>query len=105
MDGRSFVTLLRRTSPRPLEWRRQFLVESKGNYSPSRPRFHAVRTANSLYLDYETGERELYNLTTDPHQLKSVHRSRPKVVSRMKRELEVLKDCGGEECYRAEMAR
>ncbi|HEY8584438.1 MAG TPA: sulfatase/phosphatase domain-containing protein [Capillimicrobium sp.] len=37
------------------------------------PLYNGVRTDRYVYLEYDGGERELYDLRRDPHQLASVH--------------------------------
>jgi N-acetylglucosamine-6-sulfatase len=39
---------------------------------PGGPSFLALRTGNRLYVEYVTGERELYDLANDPHQLRNL---------------------------------
>jgi len=36
------------------------------------PEFHAIRTANSLYTEYVTGEREVYKLDHDPSEISNL---------------------------------
>lgn len=36
------------------------------------PAYWGVRSGTHTYVEYDTGERELYDLTTDPHQLQNV---------------------------------
>ena len=33
------------------------------------PEYHAVRTLRYLYVEYSTGERELYDVVADPNEL------------------------------------
>lgn len=105
VDGRSISPLLDDSPPPPSDWRRSFLVESKGNYSLSRPRFQGVRTEDWLYTEYETGERELYDLREDPYQLNNLHATAsPDTIRRLRERLEALRDCAGEGCRAAEDA-
>lgn len=86
LDGRS---LLHPTKGRTL------LIEG---YNPGRvrPSFKAVRDARWLYAAYATGDRELYDLQADPHQL----RSRPGGAAQkdLARRLARLRDCAGASC-------
>jgi arylsulfatase A-like enzyme len=41
-------------------------------YSPTAPRYSALRTGNRLYVEYETGERELYNYDDDRYELNNL---------------------------------
>jgi N-acetylglucosamine-6-sulfatase len=71
-DGRSLLPVL--TDPTaPL--RQDFLIEHKmlGTTDAGGPSYCGVRTARWKYVYYQTGERELYDLTTDPYELQSLH--------------------------------
>lgn len=55
-------------------WRDDFLVEHLRTSTRAKvPSFCAVRTMDAKYIRYSTGEEELYDLTTDPFELQSVH--------------------------------
>jgi arylsulfatase A-like enzyme len=70
VEGRSLVPLLRGSGTR---WRSAFLVEHvAGRVQPDPPTFCALRTERYLYVVYETGETELYDLGTDPYELRNV---------------------------------
>ena len=63
------------------------------------PAYHGVRTPGHMYIEYETGERELYDLVTDPYQLESLHDSAPAaVVEALQKPLNALRDCAGADC-------
>jgi arylsulfatase A-like enzyme len=71
--------------------------------APGRPGLRAVRTERYLYAEYETGERELYDLRRDPHQLHNAYDDAPpELVSRLQERLEALSGCAGEACRAAE---
>jgi N-acetylglucosamine-6-sulfatase len=64
------------------------------------PNYEAVRTTRWLYVRYETGERELYDLRADPEQLQSLHAD-PRyrdVLTALQRELVRLAACAGAGC-------
>jgi N-acetylglucosamine-6-sulfatase len=69
-DGQSLLPLL--TDP-TAPWRSQFLIEHEDtdNFVPV-PTYCAVRNKRYLYVDYGTGEQELYDLKTDPLELQNV---------------------------------
>jgi hypothetical protein len=67
------------------------------------PRLEAVRTEDHLYVEYEGGERELYDLEKDPYQLDNWHeRSDPDFVQHAEKRLEALRGCAGPTCRTAE---
>jgi arylsulfatase A-like enzyme len=68
-DGRSLVPFLRGQDP---PWRVDGLVEYRGPGQLRRggsPPFRAVRTRRFLYVAYDNGWRELYDMRRDPWQL------------------------------------
>ena len=70
-----------------------------GNPGP----FRAVRTETHKYVEYENGEEELYDLTSDPYELENVHETADaSLVEDLKARLEALRGCSGEECREAE---
>ena len=106
VDGRSLMPLLSGTKP---PWRDSLLLEGyddgfeNKDYVP--PDFKAIRTSDGrTYVEYETGERELYDLRTDPHQLRSLHEEpeRAVEVTALAARLQALKDCAGKGCRCAE---
>jgi N-acetylglucosamine-6-sulfatase len=106
VDGRSLAPLLR-SSP-PTSWRTAFLVEHRRTpeefaYVRAIPNYSALRTARYNYVEYGTGERELYDLNADPTELTSIHASAPQaLISNLKSRLEALKTCAGTSCKTAE---
>ena len=71
-EGRSLLSMLNDPSA---PGRERFLIEHLRSQLPP-PSYCAVRTEHNLYVQYDTGERELYNLRRDPHQLVNVARRR-----------------------------
>jgi N-acetylglucosamine-6-sulfatase len=66
-DGSSILPLL--TGAAGATWRSRFLVESLGSAPPP---YCAMRTLRHLFVTYSTGDRELYDLAVDPHQLRNL---------------------------------
>jgi arylsulfatase A-like enzyme len=99
-DGRSFTPLLRgEGSP----WRSVVLLEAAGGGSP--PSYKAVRTESHKYVEYQTGDRELYDLSADPYELESLHESADaSLVEDLKSKLDALIRCSREGCKEAEDA-
>ena len=65
--------------------------------------YGAIRTADRTYVEYGTGERELYNLRRDPHQLdNAVDTADPALVAALSERVAALARCAAEECRRLE---
>jgi N-acetylglucosamine-6-sulfatase len=69
-EGRRLLPLLRGENPR---WRSSFLFEY-GRPGPPPP-YCGFRSAGWKYVQYATGEEELYDLRRDPYELQSQHRA------------------------------
>ncbi len=124
VDGRSLVPLLR-TDPAGLnEWRCAVLLshgdvdeaplQTNSSLEPPDPMeiemqgpdavnaitpFAGLRTVTQTYVDYITGERELYNLPTDPYQLHNlVNTADPTHLARLDDWLTRLSTCARQSC-------
>jgi N-acetylglucosamine-6-sulfatase len=126
VDGRSLGPLLGGDPPPEEEWRQAFLVEAATElgWSPlaplsgdqftegwqhlvrkdwGRPGLEAIRTEDHLYVEYGTGERELYDLKEDPYQLDNRYEiADPDLIQYMRGWLEALRGCAGATCRTAE---
>ena len=74
------------------------------NYDSGNPTtYEAMRTPDFLYVEYRDGEREYYDLETDPYELDNiVRRLSPTLLARLHHELLTLEAChGGTECWAA----
>ena len=101
VDGRSFTPLL--TSTPPSSWRHAFLHEGWLPAAPPVPTNKGVRTQRHTFVEYDTGERELYDLAADPYQLESLPQAgNEQLYSEMQARLDGLKDCTGAQCRAAE---
>lgn len=121
VDGRSLAPLLRTDPPPVAAWRDAFLLEhgapevvdgsdvsgvnepADPSTSPAGnrgiPQFNGIRTRTHTYVEYSTGERELYDLTADPHQLQnSVQSADPALVRSLADRLHQLARCSGAAC-------
>ena len=109
-DGVSAARLWRGQDP--ADWQQGILIEhhhrqgvpSDPDLQNARgadpPGYAAVRTADSLYVRYEDGEQEYYDLTTDPFELHN--RAPDGVPQRLVRMLDALQSCSGSiECQAA----
>ncbi|MBF8185020.1 DUF4976 domain-containing protein [Nonomuraea sp. K274] len=65
--------------------------------------YEAIRTRRYLYVRYVKGERELYDYSVDPHELRSRHEdpAYAEVVEHLDRHLDQLQGCKGTACGRA----
>lgn len=71
----------------------------------SPPSYAAIRTERYLYVEYETGERQLYDLNTDPFQLRNLAATAPEALRRdLADRLARLRTCAAATC-RATTAR
>jgi arylsulfatase A-like enzyme len=61
--------------------------------------YRGIRTENFVYAEYENGETEFYDLTTDPYQLQNIASTLdPAFRTQLHAKLELLKTCTGETC-------
>ncbi len=133
VDGRSLVPLLGSSPPPQEEWRHAVLVEHEpaaAGVSPARPTptraisgaepldpqdqagitrtipaYRAIRTERYAFVEYDTGEKELYDLDSDPSELDSIHASaEPALLARLSKMLDDLRRCSGRACQAAENA-
>jgi N-acetylglucosamine-6-sulfatase len=87
VDGRSLLPLLH--GEKPSTWRSAALIEHHGPVkSPTDPdmpvrrggnppSYEAIRMANSVYVEYVTGEKEYYDIAADPDELHNTFGSLP----------------------------
>jgi N-acetylglucosamine-6-sulfatase len=75
--------------------RRPILLEAPpGRGTNGLPLFTGLRDGRWKYVEHLDGERELYDLRRDPHELRNLRRPAP----RLARELARLRDCRGQSC-------
>ena len=115
VDGRSLAPLL---AGRAASWRNAVLIEHyAGSTEPFAseyevaqrsgrariPTYRALRTSAMTYVEYETGERELYNLGRDPLQLDNAYPAADRaLIARLSAQLAALKTCSGATCRTAD---
>jgi arylsulfatase A-like enzyme len=68
-EGASLLPLLEGTTTGP-SWRTGFLIESM--HQSHVPSYCGIRTDRYVYVVYETGEAELYDLQADPYELENL---------------------------------
>ncbi len=109
-DGRSLVPLL--LGAPTADWRQAALIEHHrpDDFAPGDPdapssfaanpiSYEALRTTDALYVEYENGEVNLYDLPSDPYELRNVAPSTPKdVLDKYSAALAAMKTCAGGAC-------
>ena len=99
----STVAPLLTGDPLPSNWRRTSAASAQLGEKWGRPWLKALRTNNYLYVEYKTGEHELYDLRKDPHELHNEYATAPPgLTQRLEEQLEALRQCSAEECRAAE---
>ena len=113
-DGHTLIPLF--AGGTPPAWRNALLVEHRGpvtnpadpdvqnNITGNPPSYEAMRTRQFLYVGYGTGEREFYNLETDPFELHNLARKlAPTQRAQLDHELGAMINCHtGPACWAAE---
>jgi N-acetylglucosamine-6-sulfatase len=67
------------------------------------PPYRGIRTERYVYIEYPTGESELYDLQQDPYQLQNIaSTARPELVRELALRLQELHGCSGAECREIE---
>ena len=103
VDGRSFLPLF--GNPKA-PWRNSFLIQRREleTHEMTGPaRFDAIRTAARLFVEYGDGDRELYDIRSDPYQLDSrAGRAEPLVSELLTARLAELLNCAGPNCREIE---
>lgn len=70
--------------------------DQQSRLSGAPPSYEALRTADALYVEYRTGEREYYDLTRDPDELDNrVAEAPPATIARLAAWLHRLENCHG----------
>ena len=93
VDGLSLLPLLKDNNA---QWRDALLIEhwpTEEGIGSKIPEFYAVRTAEWKYVEYVTGEKELYDLVNDPYELNNIadQPEYAEIQSKLKTRLEELK--------------
>jgi N-acetylglucosamine-6-sulfatase len=102
-DGRSLLPVLKGNAT---NWRSAVLLEGhQGPWKHAVPAYAGIRTVGAheerKYLEYETGERELYYLGSNPHELNNRYPATMPSAELVTR-LQALKTCAADSCRAAE---
>ena len=99
----SEVTPLLTGDPLPNNWRKSSAAAAQSSEEWGRPWMKALRTNNYLYVEYKTGEYELYDLRKDPYELHNMYATATaELKQRLEAQLDALRRCSAEECRAAE---
>ncbi|MBT3339001.1 MAG: sulfatase [Anaerolineae bacterium] len=93
VDGLSLVPLLENTSA---TWREEILIEhwpTEEGVGSIVPEFYAIRSTTWKYVEYITGEKELYDLVNDPYELNNLANKRNyrDIQTKLEEQLQILK--------------
>lgn len=113
VDGHSLLGLLRGLPVR--HWRRYILVEHHKpptalgdpdrpiHDSGNPPTYNALRSQHGLYVRYQDGEQEYFDLRNDPWEIHNIVSQLPRRrIEQLRRRLHRLKHCHGTaQCWRA----
>jgi N-acetylglucosamine-6-sulfatase len=108
-DGRSLTPLLREEdspSDRTSILLEAFTNEEAQGAQATLPNYQAVRTETHKYVEYDNGEKELYDLAADPYELENVYENADaSVLEDLRTRLDALRSCSEEGCWEAEDAQ
>jgi arylsulfatase A-like enzyme len=100
MDGQVMLPVLR---GKDHVWRRTSALLERPVNGVEVPGYAGIRTVRYTYVEFDTGERELYDHQRDPHQLRNLAASAaPCLLATLSARVASLKACVGVECRRAE---
>ncbi|HEU5219856.1 MAG TPA: sulfatase-like hydrolase/transferase [Gemmatimonadales bacterium] len=107
VDGRSLLPVLAAAPPPASTWRQRFVVEYQSDPTSITdvipPQFFALRTDRYTYIEYVTGERELYDNQADPYQLANgILTAPPELIPTLSAQLALVHACVGSGCRFAE---
>ena len=101
VDGRSLLQVWRRNNS---TWRTAIMNERPLKDGDPVPPYHALITQRYTYVEYATGEKELYDRTDDPYELRSKHddSAYAEIMAAFSIRLRDLKVCKADTCRTAE---
>ena len=101
VDGRSVLPVWK---GRATTWRTAIMNEKPAKDGNPIPAYHAAITPRYTYVEYGTGEKELYDRNNDPYELRSRHRDTAYADTRraLSDRLSTLEGCKAVGCRTAE---
>jgi N-acetylglucosamine-6-sulfatase len=89
--------------PLPNDWRRTSAGSARSSEEWGRPWLKALRTQDYLYVEYKSGEHELYDLRKDPYELHNEYAAATTdLKQKLEKQLDALRQCTAEQCRAAE---
>ncbi len=102
VDGRSLVPWLTTGGDAAASGRKAFLIENWGGEDRG---FQALRSEHRIYVEWNGGEREFYDLRRDPDQLENAYTSlAPAVAEQLAVAVKQFRDCAAASCRQLEDA-
>lgn len=102
VDGRSLVPWLGTGGDAAASGRKAFLIENWGDEGRG---FQALRSEHRIYVEWNGGEREFYDLRRDPDQLENAYTSlAPAVAEQLAAAVKQFRDCAAASCRQLEDA-
>ncbi len=98
LDGSSLLTLIHKPHARE---DRDIVIEAGPHKVGGEMTFTGLRTEHYTYVEYATGERELYDLTKDPYELSNQivdPPGHPGLVLKLAAQLDEMRNCVGAGC-------
>ena len=88
---------------RVLYWTEIFLPYTGGTQVLGASLLAGLRTRDYTYIEYDTGERELYDVRRDPYQLENISDTAdPALLAALSAQLAMLRTCTGVTCRTAD---
>ena len=101
VDGRSAAPLLSPSPPSSDGWRQDFFLEIYRSPNAGTRPIRGLRTRDLFYVEYPSGELQLYDLRSDPDQLESLHATAsPDLIAQLAARTSELQTCAAETCRR-----
>lgn len=93
VDGRNLLPVWKNNAP---DWRTAIMNERPLTDVVPVPPYHAVITERYTYVEYDTGEKELYDRIADPYEMNSLHNTAdPTLLESLHTRLQALEGCAG----------